>query len=255
MRYNPKRSKKGEIMLNLACGTITSPDWNNLDFSLYAKLRKHSIIVKILYLIGILSQQRYETLIKIDKDIICWDLRKGIPFNDNVFDCIYCAQFIEHLDREKLPFFLNECYRVLHKGGIIRIVTPNLEYGVSKYLNIIKKIKNDFNNNFFWQQYDSVMDEIFEQMVRKESFGTSKQNLLVKIIERIFKGDAIKSGEIHRWLYDYFSLRRILEKIGFKNVKKKKHNESDIPNFSNYSFEESYQDKDEDKNLFIEAVK
>lgn len=53
------------------------------------------------------------------------DLEKGLPFKDNTFDVIYAAELIEHLYDP--DFFLEECNRVLKKGGVVVISTPNLQ--------------------------------------------------------------------------------------------------------------------------------
>jgi len=48
----------------------------------------------------------------------------NFPFEDSYFDVVYCGEIIEHLfDPSHL---LNEVYRVLKKGGICVLTTPNL---------------------------------------------------------------------------------------------------------------------------------
>jgi len=260
-RYKPKKNMEGKLLLNLACGIKTHPDWNNIDFSLYTKFAKHSLISKVLNAIGILSDERYKNILNIDKDIICWDLKRGIPFEDNTFDFLYCSQFIEHIYRDKLPLFIKECYRVLKSGGIIRIVTPNLEFYTYEYANVLKKIKDSFYNKLLWDEYEKIVNGIFEQIVRKESYGTSKQKLIVKYIEKIIKGDAEKAGETHKWLYDFYSLKLLLEEVGFKNIINRSPQKSYWGNFTIYSFEvnylyESYSEGNTMReNLFVEGIK
>ncbi len=95
------KSKEGKILLNLACGTKVHQEWNNIDFSLYAKLAHHISISKILNILGIISNERYKNLLNLSKtNIICYDLRLGIPFNDNTVDFAYSSHFIEHLDKK-----------------------------------------------------------------------------------------------------------------------------------------------------------
>ena len=54
---------------------------------------------------------------------LVWDLEKGIPFPDETFDIVFSQSFLEHLTN--VGFHLNECYRVLKKGGLIDIITDN----------------------------------------------------------------------------------------------------------------------------------
>jgi hypothetical protein len=39
-------------------------------------------------------------------------------------------------------------------------------------------------------------------------------------------------GEIHLWMYDRFSLARLLKDVGFRDIKIKNAFDSDIPNWS-----------------------
>ncbi|MGI0483272.1 hypothetical protein ACN4EE_21140 [Geminocystis sp. CENA526] len=47
-------------------------------------------------------------------------------------------------------------------------------------------------------------------------------------------GQFRQGGEVHQWMYDRFSLSRLLAKIGFVDIKVCQANESRIPNFNNY---------------------
>lgn len=67
-------------------------------------------------------------IIDISKDdhftYVQGDVEEGLPFKEEIFDCVFAGEIIEHLlDTE---FFLEECYRVLKKGGILILTTPNL---------------------------------------------------------------------------------------------------------------------------------
>jgi SAM-dependent methyltransferase len=53
------------------------------------------------------------------------------PFGDNYADEIFCSHFIEHIPMEyingkdKLFAFIDECYRILKKGGKLTLIFPN----------------------------------------------------------------------------------------------------------------------------------
>jgi 2-polyprenyl-3-methyl-5-hydroxy-6-metoxy-1,4-benzoquinol methylase len=60
------------------------------------------------------------------RGIVCKkaDVSNGIPFDDDMFDIVWAEEIIEHiLDTD---YFLSECCRVLKKGGVLIISTPNL---------------------------------------------------------------------------------------------------------------------------------
>ena len=41
-------------------------------------------------------------------------------------------------------------------------------------------------------------------------------------------------GEKHQWMYDNYSLRKVFQRLGFKEINTKLFNESDIPKFNDY---------------------
>src|SRR5258706_10843656 len=90
----------GRTMLNLACGAKMDWRWNNLDFSPYAFLVSHPVLNSVLRQSKLLSAQRTQRLSMVDPQVICWDLRKGIPFATNSFDVVYHSHFLEHVPKE-----------------------------------------------------------------------------------------------------------------------------------------------------------
>lgn len=69
----------------------------------------------------------------IDQLDINWDLSKGLPFDDNSVDYIYHEHFIEHLTYEQGLVFMQECYRVLKLGGVMRTACPDLDALIDDY--------------------------------------------------------------------------------------------------------------------------
>lgn len=52
------------------------------------------------------------------------DMNHPLHLADGVFDAVVCIDGIEHLER---PFdFIEECHRILRRGGVLIISTPNL---------------------------------------------------------------------------------------------------------------------------------
>lgn len=59
------------------------------------------------------------------------DVSKGVPFGDEFFDAVWAEEIIEHLlDTDA---FLRECYRVLKRGGILILSTPNLASLINRF--------------------------------------------------------------------------------------------------------------------------
>jgi SAM-dependent methyltransferase len=207
----------GRVMVNLGCGTRTHWDWNNLDFSPYARIRSHRLTVAFLKHVGVLSTLRSERLEAIDPDIIYWDLREGIPFENQTFDVVYHSHLLEHIERDESPTFMKECYRVLKNNGILRVVVPDLETLVHKYLEAVAAL--DMRKEEAQASHSRAIYELFDQMVRKEASGIAMQNPWVKFLERFIRGrGAAQVGELHRWMYDKHSLKSILSNLGFREI-------------------------------------
>ncbi|MDO8303316.1 MAG: methyltransferase domain-containing protein, partial [Sedimentisphaerales bacterium] len=166
--------------------------------------------------VGILSSQRHQNILKIDPDIIHWDIRKGLPFENDVFDVVYHSHFIGHLDRNVARYVTVECLRTLKSGGIIRVVVPDLQQIVNLYNEAAAQIEAGDSNAH--KKYDKAINNLFELMVRNDSVGTSSQAVFIRTIERLIRGGIDSRGELRRWHYDKFSMTAMLRDAGFKNI-------------------------------------
>jgi predicted SAM-dependent methyltransferase len=54
--------------------------------------------------------------------LVC-DVEDGLPYAEGIFDEVYTRNLFEHIRNP--GFFLNECYRVLKKGGKLILITDN----------------------------------------------------------------------------------------------------------------------------------
>jgi 2-polyprenyl-3-methyl-5-hydroxy-6-metoxy-1,4-benzoquinol methylase len=67
----------------------------------------------------------YENIIRIPHPKFSFaDMNARLPYADGAFDAVICIDGIEHIER---PFdFIRECQRILRKGGVLIVSTPNL---------------------------------------------------------------------------------------------------------------------------------
>jgi len=63
-----------------------------------------------------------------------WDLRRGLPFPPNSIEAIFAEHLFEHLTYAQGIELMNECWRVLLPGGVLRIGVPDLGRYVASYL-------------------------------------------------------------------------------------------------------------------------
>jgi SAM-dependent methyltransferase len=253
-RFIPKKAKDGRCLLNLACGSKTHWSWNNIDFSPYSRLSHHRQTARLLRACGILSEYRYETLLRVDPDIIAWDLRRGIPFEEGVFDAVYSSHFIEHVDRDAVPGVFQECHRVLKPHGVLRIAVPDLLSIVEDYSRSARLLENGDRSQM--GTHKEAVNQLFEQMVRLKAVGGSRQVRLVRCLEYLLRGDVRKRGELHRWMYDKYTLGELLGDCGFAEVGSTTAHESGIAGWSCFHL-----DTNEDNtvymagSLYMEGVK
>jgi hypothetical protein len=65
-----------------------------------------------------------------------------------------------------------------------------------------------------------------------------------------------RSGEVHHWMYDRYSLQVLLESVGFEQVRVCQANESLIPNFTEYGLDVETDGRvRKPDSLFMEAIK
>ncbi|KPA14083.1 type 11 methyltransferase, partial [Candidatus Magnetomorum sp. HK-1] len=127
------------VMLNLGCGRSYHQDWINIDIQ------------------------------SSGPNVIAHNLFHGIPYPDDSVDIIYHSHVLEHMPKKFAPVFMKECFRVLKKGGIIRVVIPDLEQIVREYLNSLENaIKGDEEAA---NRYEWIMLEMYDQTVRNQSGG------------------------------------------------------------------------------------
>lgn len=69
--------------------------------------------------------------------------------------------------------------------------------------------------------------------------------------EGLFRG----AGEIHRWMYDRFALRRLLLQNGFTDIRRCQADESRIPRFASYSLDTVDGQVRKPDSLFVEGIK
>jgi len=78
------------------------------------------------------SQQEYCDILQ-NHIFVHHNVEYGLPFPDESVDYLYSSHLLEHLSKEDANKLLKEAYRVLKKGGVIRICVPDLEYAISLY--------------------------------------------------------------------------------------------------------------------------
>ena len=123
------------LKVNLACGNtfVCGDNWLNVDYSSF------------------------------NSSVLQANILSRLPINNNSAELVYSSHFLEHIPRDKVDYFLLECWRILKPGGVLRLVVPDLENLCRTYLyhrDQAEHIKADF-----------VVLELLDQCVRRRSGG------------------------------------------------------------------------------------
>lgn len=241
------------IILNLGCGTKTSPEPEivNIDWSISLRIRHNRLLRAIAPLV--IGGGRLMRFRQLPENIKIWNLSKGIPFESNSVDVVYHSHLLEHLDRSVADNFVLECKRVLKPGGIHRVVVPDLENLCRKYLSHISACEHNIDET---DRHEKYVESIIEQSVRKEAYGTSQQHPFRRLVENLILGDARRRGETHQWMYDRISLKTKMLKSGYSDVYEQKFNTSRISNWAKYALDvDANGNQYKRDSLYMEAIK
>jgi len=182
--------------IQYGCGLSAPKEWINYDASPTLRIQKTPFLSSLLKRVLNAS---------FPKNVKYGDIVKGLPEEDNSCDGIYCSHVLEHLSYEDFIRALNNTYVILKPGGIFRLVMPDLEIIINSY--ITNKIKGN--------------KEASVKFIRSTLMGTNSRSKGVRsIIESSF-GNAN-----HLWLWDKDSTILELEKLGFKNIRVCKYDDS-----------------------------
>ena len=192
------------ILINLGCGQTPVKDWRNFDNSISLRLAKLPLLPVLLWKLKLLelSQYQFISFAKSNK-IEYGDATKGLPFQKESVDVIYSSHMIEHLDQLEVDIFLKEAYRLLLKGGTIRLVVPDIRKQVEEY------VKSEDANAF----------------IKATMLAVPRARTIMQRLRILFIGT-----RHHQWMYDGKSLGALLKKQGFVNVKELSPGESTIKN-------------------------
>ncbi len=246
----------GPVLLNLGCAGHFHPVWMNVDIaSPHPAVMDHNLL-------------------------------DGIPLPDATCDAVYHSHMLEHLPKWQVPGFLAECHRVTRPGGVIRVAVPDLEQICRHYLaNLEGAAGGDGESE---ARYDWMMLELVDQMTRQESGGEMvrfwRQNPMPAeefVVERV--GQEVKGylaqvraqgsveaprqsptalatgqfrlgGEVHQWMYDRFSLKRLLLQAGFAGPRICRATDSRIAGFEQFWLDSDEQGRTrKPDSLFMEA--
>ncbi len=189
------------VYVQYGCGGSCPDGWINFDASLTLRLQKIAVIGRIFR----------RGPIVFDKRVRYGDIVRGLPVPDRFADGVYASHVLEHLAFDDFWIALRNTYRILKPGGIFRLVVPDLEGRVRKYLNGLDSGDSNANSSFMANSHLGTRTRprgIGEHL--RAAFGNSA----------------------HLWMWDEPSLRAALASANFSHIRRAKLGDSEDSAFS-----------------------
>jgi predicted SAM-dependent methyltransferase len=179
--------------INIGCGLHNPPKWKGIDGGAthYIAKKLPGPVFKLFYkgfnMHKNYTLQEYKDKVK-NLDLVHHDLLFGLPYKSETIPNVYSSHFFEHLFKEQAIDLLKECYRVLKKGGCIRICVPSLDHEVEKIAHAL-------------EAYRAGDIAPIEKYVTWNNVGYSSYY------------------SNHHWMYNPEELKSILQLAGFTDIK------------------------------------
>ena len=168
------------------CGLSAPTNWKNFDASPTLRFER----------IPILGNIHTKNISRFPKNVEFGDIVRGLPISDSSCKGVYCSHILEHLSLGDFRLALQNTYRVLNNGGCFRLVLPDLEYSIKKYINDLSA--------------DAALVFLKETSLGRKSRSHGLKGFLLEWL----------GNSQHLWMWDYKSIARELENAGFVSVRR-----------------------------------
>ena len=149
--------------------------------------------------------------LNVDRDpergAVYLDVTGSFPLPSASFERVFSEHLIEHIDWDEGVRMLEECHRVLRRGGRIRVGTPDLH----RIFELLRRDRHERARKYM-EQY-------------AEAFLPPGRRAPAFVANQAFRGWG------HRFLHDEESLEAALRSAGFVDVRRLAWGETDDPDF------------------------
>lgn len=200
------RAEQSMLRVNIGCGTSAPVGWYNIDNS------------PTILLSRIPAASRLFRTTLWPQNVHRHDVLKGLPFGDETVDFIYSSHSFEHFTYQQSLALTKDCFRVLKRQGILRVVVPDLEQIVRDYL--------------------------------ADPAPMASHRFIGRLLLGHTWRDLLHPGAHHSQMFDARSLSATLQKAGFAVPRTRGFGDSDIPEVLKVEIEAR-----RNESLYVEAIK
>jgi predicted SAM-dependent methyltransferase len=184
------KNKSLKNCLNIGAGLSSGKSWLSFDSSPTLLISKIPVLGGLL--LRIVGGPEWP------KSTQYGDIVLGLPIESETCEIIFCSHTLEHLSYLDADKALSNICSYLKKGGVLRLIVPDLEVYVKRYIGSLEQSKNEASVDF----------------IKNTNLGHAGSRLgFLNRLREAF------TNSRHQWLWDTKSLLAKLKEIGFKDLK------------------------------------
>ena len=194
--------------LNVGSGPSNAAAWINFDGSWQARVAGHRWLATL-----------GRRALGVDvghwpKGVRYRDIRRGLPYGHDSVAVVYASHVLEHLHRADTVRFLAHARQLLKRGGVCRVVVPDVHAIVNWYLA---------NRDEPKAQKTGSSSDLLMGMLMLRGPEAHSRNPFLDIVRRV------ADLHEHKWMYDQEGLQAVFEEAGFVGPEGRRYLESAIP--------------------------
>jgi SAM-dependent methyltransferase len=191
MRFPRRRREPPSTKLHVGAFDVAHDGWLNTDVTPHMAIARVPGLPRLLRRAGRLSDERWAAYrAGVFRRMHYLDLTGPLPYPDDAFEAVFGSHVLEHLTPGEAEAALRELGRVLRPSGILRIAVSEPDQEVGRY-------------------DPAHPDEFVEGLLQGRERSTSRHR--------------------HWWLYNEQSLRALLERAGFTDVRRTAYRQGRCP--------------------------
>lgn len=197
MSETQARSDTSKLYVQYGCGQCAPDAWTNFDSSPRLRIERlpgSSVVGRSIF----------------PKNVMYGNIVEGLPIAEGTADAVYSSHVLEHLGRKEVPKALANTFKILKRGGIFRMIVPDLEWRARRYVKAL----------------DAGEPMAGDAFIEACNIGASHRKRGTAGLLRAAFGN---SG--HTWMYDYGTMKSLLTDAGFVDIRRCELGDSKDPMF------------------------
>ncbi|MBK1678904.1 class I SAM-dependent methyltransferase [Rhodocyclus tenuis] len=197
-------------MARLHFGSFNCPidGWINTDVTPHLYIAKVPGLASLLHKLGKMTDERFSDHRNgAFRKVRYLNVTRPWPYADATFEAIGSSHVVEHLPLHGAKVCLAESFRCLQPGGVLRISVPDLDDYIAKF-----------------HQEDPI------------NWAT-----------KFFEADQVSEKNMHHFMYNFESMRSLLQSLGFSSVTRQEYQQGICPDLEKLD--------NRPASLFVEAIK